>query len=37
MGLQVREEADEDRLFYFPREAESMLWEAILFIEGIDL
>lgn len=36
-ALKLREKADENRLEFSPREDEGILWDAILFIEGIDL
>lgn len=33
----LRKEADENRLLYSPEENENILWDSILFIEGIDL
>ncbi len=33
----LRQEADNKNIVYHPKESEAILWEAILFIEGIDL
>lgn len=33
----LRQEADDNKLIYSPKENENILWESILFIEGIDL
>ncbi len=33
----LRQEADDNKLIYFPEKDESILWESILFIEGVDL
>jgi len=33
----LRQEADDNKLIYSPEEDEKILWESILFIEGIDL
>ena len=36
-ALKLREKADKNCLEFSPREDEGILWDAILFIEGIDL
>lgn len=33
----LRQEADDNKLIYSPEKDENILWESILFIEGIDL
>ena len=33
----LRQEADDNKLLYSPEADEKVLWESILFIEGIDL
>lgn len=36
-AYKLRQAADGDKLIYSPEENENILWESILFIEGIDL
>lgn len=36
-AYKLRQEADDNKLIYSPEENENILWESILFIEGIDL
>lgn len=33
----LRQEADDNKLIYSPEEDENIVWQSILFIEGIDL
>lgn len=33
----LRQEADDNKLIYSPEKNENILWDSILFIEGIDL
>ncbi len=33
----LRQEADDNKLIYYPEKDENIIWESLLFIEGIDL
>lgn len=36
-AFNLRQEVDDNKLIYSPEKDENILWESILFIEGIDL
>ena len=37
LAYDLRQKADDNKLMYFPKANENMIWESILFIEGIDI